>query len=54
MTDDQHTTDAASQGSPKGRRPYRAPELKYLGSVRDLTLGKTAGKKFDTFVSTKK
>jgi hypothetical protein len=27
-------------GTPEGgRRPYRAPTLRYLGSVRDLTFG---------------
>lgn len=26
------------------RRPYRAPKLRHLGSVRELTLGGTMGK----------
>ncbi len=29
------------------RRPYRAPVLRYLGSVRSLTLGGTAGSRKD-------
>ena len=28
---------------PSSRLPYRAPTLKYLGSVRELTLGGTQG-----------
>jgi hypothetical protein len=27
----------------RGRRPYRAPTLRHLGSVRELTLGGTFG-----------
>ena len=51
MTENHDRTDALAadgRSSPTGRRPYRAPQLKYLGSVRDLTLGKTSGRKFDT------
>ena len=29
------------------RRAYRAPTLKYLGSVRELTLGTTQGRRPD-------
>jgi hypothetical protein len=29
------------------RRVYRPPSLKYLGSVRELTLGGSSGKKRD-------
>jgi hypothetical protein len=29
------------------RRPYRPPTLRYLGSVRELTLGTTRGRKGD-------
>lgn len=47
-TDNEHGTvfgeqpsDAAS-AAPR-RRPYQAPKLRHLGSVRELTLGSTAG-----------
>ncbi|HVH44489.1 MAG TPA: lasso RiPP family leader peptide-containing protein [Labilithrix sp.] len=33
---------AASEGA-STRRPYRAPRLRQLGSVRELTLGGTMG-----------
>jgi hypothetical protein len=36
------TTDAAASAS--ARRPYRAPTLRRLGSVRELTLGSNNGK----------
>jgi hypothetical protein len=36
-----------SCGTPPVRRPYRAPTLSYLGSVRQLTLGKTRGSHLD-------
>lgn len=34
----------APQGESCPRRPYRTPELRHLGSVRELTLGSTMGK----------
>jgi len=34
--------EEAAQAS--ARRPYAAPRLKHLGSVRELTLGSAAGK----------
>ena len=33
----------ASSVAPAGRRPYRAPTLRLLGCVRDLTLGGASG-----------
>lgn len=35
---------AASAAPIAARRPYRAPKLRHLGSVRELTLGSTMGK----------
>ncbi len=46
MTNDERsdgTEKSGSTGAPSVRRPYRAPTLKYLGSVRELTLGGTQG-----------
>jgi hypothetical protein len=36
-------TDANAEGA-SARRPYRAPQLRRLGSVRELTLGSNNGK----------
>ncbi|MCW5833044.1 MAG: lasso RiPP family leader peptide-containing protein [Labilithrix sp.] len=35
--------EALAPSAPVERRPYRAPQLKQLGSVRELTLGGTMG-----------
>jgi hypothetical protein len=45
MTDkNERESSAAVKPAEIGRkRPYRAPVLRYLGSVRSLTLGGTAG-----------
>lgn len=53
MSDGQHAgatppSDAVAEPPPRapaadGRRPYRAPALRHLGSVRELTLGGTFG-----------
>lgn len=37
------TAASASPAAP-ARAPYRAPKLRHLGSVRELTLGGTMGK----------
>lgn len=39
--DEKAMKPGSAQGS--ARRPYRAPQLRYLGSVRELTLGGTMG-----------
>ena len=39
--DDTDPTDSAQK--PAARRPYAAPTLRYLGSVREITLGGTKG-----------
>ncbi|MBX3199921.1 MAG: lasso RiPP family leader peptide-containing protein [Labilithrix sp.] len=36
-------TEALAESVPAERRPYRAPQLRKLGSVRELTLGGTMG-----------
>ncbi len=36
-------TQSAEKPSEIARKPYAAPQLKRLGSVRELTLGTTAG-----------
>jgi hypothetical protein len=38
---------AGVSGQHRERRVYRAPTLKYLGSVRELTLGTTQGRRPD-------
>ena len=43
----EHGTEQGHARASGARRPYRAPKLTYLGSVRELTLGATAGKRFD-------
>ena len=43
---DQRTDVKETITQHRERRAYRAPTLKYLGSVRELTLGAT-GRKFD-------
>ena len=42
--DEPCTDREAPQGESRSRRPYRTPELRHLGSVRELTLGSTMGK----------
>jgi hypothetical protein len=37
-----------------GRRPYKAPKLRKLGSVRELTLGSTMGGRQDGGTTMKK
>jgi hypothetical protein len=44
---DQRADGKVTMTQQRERRAYRAPTLKYLGSVRELTLGTTQGKKFD-------
>ena len=41
MTGKPDTTKLES--SPAAKKPYRAPQLKHLGSVRELTLGTSPG-----------
>ena len=38
---------ALTPGTDPVRRPYSAPKLRYLGSVRSLTLGGTSGNRQD-------
>ena len=40
---DQAPATASSVVAPAGRRPYRAPTIRLLGCVRDLTLGGASG-----------
>ena len=51
MTDkNERESSAANTPAESGRaqrRPYRAPVLRYLGSVRSLTLGGTSGARKD-------
>jgi hypothetical protein len=49
MTDiNEREKSAAMKPAENGRRrPYRAPVLRYLGSVRSLTLGGTSGNRKD-------
>jgi hypothetical protein len=49
MTDknDRESRVAITPSSGRGRRPYVAPKLRYLGSVRSLTLGGTSGTRRD-------
>lgn len=42
--DESCTGREAPQAESRPRRPYRTPELRHLGSVRELTLGSTMGK----------
>ena len=42
LTTDMGAKTMGSEGVPQ-RKPYAAPTLRRLGSVRDLTLGSTAG-----------
>ncbi len=34
---------SVTESAPVAKRPYRAPQLRHLGSVRELTLGATMG-----------
>lgn len=42
QSNDTNTREPAAEAS--GKKPYAAPRLRHLGSVRELTLGPTAGK----------
>ncbi|CAN5877980.1 hypothetical protein BH11MYX4_BH11MYX4_55610 [soil metagenome] len=37
------STEQAPEQPSAARRPYHAPKLRHLGSVRELTLGATSG-----------
>jgi hypothetical protein len=52
-TNEKDVTEAPSLAR-AARRPYRAPTLKYLGSVRELTLGTSRGNRGDQPKGTKK
>lgn len=38
------SSDVTAASASPARAPYRAPKLRHLGSVRELTLGGTMGK----------
>ncbi len=56
MTDKNEQESSAALKPAEGgvRRPYRAPVLRYLGSVRSLTLGGTGGARSDFPAKNKK
>lgn len=46
-------TSNARPDSEAPRRPYKAPRLRQLGSVRELTLGGTMGGRMDGLIGKK-
>ena len=42
-TSGEQSSPSAPSAAVGHRRPYHAPKLRHLGSVRELTLGSTAG-----------
>lgn len=49
--DVEHPAALAPQPGATAKRPYRVPTLRFLGSVRDLTLGSTRGLRNDGFAT---